>query len=702
MSTAELDLPRCSMEVQTPDLERLCASRAVPPRLPYFRWKRLLDTAAALVLLVPGLPLIGLLVVLVRITSRGPGIYRQRRVGRGGRVFTIYKIRTMHADAENDEGAQWSRPGDPRITRVGRVLRKVHLDELPQLFNVLLGQMSLVGPRPERPEFVWVLADQIPGYADRLAILPGVTGLAQINLPPDTDLASVRRKQVLDLEYARTANFWLDLRMMACTSLRIIGISGAHAIRLARVQRIVRLPDDQFDEHGRLIGNGHPRAGMTPAALHSEALRKALVKYGDTLPADQAQLRDQVTQLLHGEPGVRSQESGVSEESVVSCQLSVVNEESVVSEDLGVRGQKAGVRVGVLTQGRPATSNYQLATTPPGIFTVDVEDYFHVTAFEEHISRDSWDDFAARVVPNTQRILDLLARHHVHGTFFVLGWVAKRYPDLVRQIHAAGHEIGSHGMWHRRIYHQTPDEFRRNVQESRDLLTDIIGERVTAYRAPTFSITEDSLWAWEILAKEGFEVDCSVFPIHHDRYGIPGAEPAAHRITTRAGLLWEVPSTTRRLARFNIPVSGGGYFRLMPLWWTRRHLRAAHRASGRPFIFYVHPWELDPGQPRLKVGTRLSRARHYVNLASTERKVDRLLRHFRFGRLDHAVSRLGPHENCPLGDAPIHPLPLAASPSPNGKGRKSPMAFHPACAQCPHYRSNGQPACQAPVFQVRS
>ncbi len=221
----------------------------------YFRWKGILDRVLAAALLIPGLPLIGLLVLLVRLTSRGPGLYRQVRVGQGGRTFKIYKIRTMALDAEAGTGPTWSGEDDPRITAVGRVLRKLHLDELPQLFNVLKGEMSLVGPRPERPEFVHVLAKEIPGYVNRLTVPPGVTGLAQINLPPDTDLDSVRRKLVLDLEYGKRAGVLLDTRMLLCTSMRLLGFSGDLAAHVMKLHREVTLP-------GR---NGSSRTSAVPA-----------------------------------------------------------------------------------------------------------------------------------------------------------------------------------------------------------------------------------------------------------------------------------------------------------------------------------------------------------------------------------------------------------------------------------------------------
>ena len=207
----------------------------------------------------------------------------------------------------------------------------------------------------------------------------------------------------------------------------------------------------------------------------------------------------------------------------------------------------------------------QDSTTIVNAFTVDVEDYFQVSAFEKHIPRDQWDRWESRVEANTHRMLQLLDRHGVKATFFVLGWLGERYPQLVRDIHSCGHEIGSHGYWHRLIYRQSPAEFRADLRRSRDVLQDAIGQPVTAHRAASFSITKQSLWALEILVEEGFLVDSSIFPVRHDRYGIPGAEPRLHRLTTTAGYLWEFPPSVVRFAGLNVPVGGGGYFRLYPL-----------------------------------------------------------------------------------------------------------------------------------------
>jgi len=280
-------------------------------------------------------------------------------------------------------------------------------------------------------------------------------------------------------------------------------------------------------------------------------------------------------------------------------------------------------------------------------FTVDVEDYFQVSGFERHISRAHWDHHESRVVRNTYRVLSLLSRHNVRATFFVLGWVADRYPRLVREIHECGHQVGSHSYWHRLVYQQTPEEFRDDLRHSRQVIEDAIGAEITAYRAPSFSITASSLWAMDILAEEGFRIDSSVFPVHHDRYGIPGAPRQPHRIQTPAGPLWEFPPSVCRFLGWNVPVSGGGYFRLYPLRWTLRCVARIH-ATGMPFLFYVHPWELDPEQPRLRLGSPGTRFRHYVNLGENERKLDALLRTVRFGPLTDAIghgeTRLPCHE----------------------------------------------------------
>jgi polysaccharide deacetylase family protein (PEP-CTERM system associated) len=263
--------------------------------------------------------------------------------------------------------------------------------------------------------------------------------------------------------------------------------------------------------------------------------------------------------------------------------------------------------------------------------TVDVEDYYHVSAFENSIPRSSWDRYESRVAASTEKVLSLLARVNVRGTFFILGWVADREPGLVRTIQRAGHEIGCHGYWHRLVYQQTPSAFRADLRRARDVLEHVTGRAVRAYRAPSFSITRQSLWALDILVEEGFQIDSSIYPTRHDRYGLPGAPPWPHRIACPAGELLEFPLPVYRRLGFPLPIGGGGYLRLYPYRFTRHGLRAIN-CQGRPFAVYVHPWELDPEHPRLGMG--LFRAfRHYVNLHRTAERLTGLLRDFSFGPL---------------------------------------------------------------------
>lgn len=271
-------------------------------------------------------------------------------------------------------------------------------------------------------------------------------------------------------------------------------------------------------------------------------------------------------------------------------------------------------------------------------FTVDVEDYFQVQAFAGRISRSQWESYPSRVVENTHAVLRLLDRAQVPGTFFILGWVAERFPGLVRDIHTAGHEIGSHSYWHRLIYEMTPEEFRDDLRRSTEAIGSVTGEAVVSFRAPCFSITRESLWALDILAEEGYRYDSSVFPVYHDHYGIPNAEPFPHRIECRAGTLCEFPPSVYRFWTLNLPVAGGGYFRLYPAWFSIYCLDRINRGAGEPFMFYIHPWELDPDQPRLPASLK-SRFRHYQNLRTTVKKLERLLGTFRFGTLTGSWSQ---------------------------------------------------------------
>jgi len=278
-------------------------------------------------------------------------------------------------------------------------------------------------------------------------------------------------------------------------------------------------------------------------------------------------------------------------------------------------------------------------------FTVDVEDYYQVSAFEDQIARADWPNYPARVVDNTRRLLDLLDEHATKATFFILGWTARQFPHLVAQIRDRGHELGSHGFWHRLIYTQSPAEFRADLRDSLTAIEDAAGVRATCYRAPSFSITRQSEWALEILVEEGIEIDSSIYPIYHDRYGMPDSEPRIHRRETKSGSIVEFPPTVLQTRLGNIPVSGGGYFRLYPLRFTVACMRRVVR-DRRPFMFYVHPWEIDPEQPRLR-SSRVKTWRHRVNLKSNYAKLESLLGVFSFAPVSVAIEALETVE--PLG-----------------------------------------------------
>lgn len=269
--------------------------------------------------------------------------------------------------------------------------------------------------------------------------------------------------------------------------------------------------------------------------------------------------------------------------------------------------------------------------------TIDVEEHFQVHAFEKVVKRADWDHYPSRVVANTRRVLRLLAAHDVQATFFVLGWVADRYPDLVKEIADGGHEIATHGYWHELVYRQTPQEFAADLCRSLEAIGRAFKEQQPAgYRAPAFSITRQSLWALDILRDHSIVYDSSIFPLAaHDRYGIKNADRFASQ--ARGGL-WEFPVSTIRLGRQNWPVAGGGYFRLFPLWVTRQAIRHLN-GQQQPAVIYLHPWEFDPDQPRIPKAPLLSRFRHYTNIDKTEGRLRTLLDEFSFAPIRQAFGR---------------------------------------------------------------
>lgn len=293
-------------------------------------------------------------------------------------------------------------------------------------------------------------------------------------------------------------------------------------------------------------------------------------------------------------------------------------------------GRGVGVREAAPQPG-PVLASRQSSIT--NALTIDVEDWFQVSALAPHIERAHWEQAHCRVEANVERLLAALERHRAHATFFTLGWIAQRYPALVRSIVAAGHELASHGYGHLRATEQTRAEFAQDVHRAKALLEDIGGVAVMGYRAPSFSIGPSNLWAFDVLHEVGYRYSSSVYPVRHDHYGMPEAPRTP--FVTACGLI-EVPLSTVRLAGRNWPAGGGGWFRLLPYRVSRALIRNVNRRLGQPAIFYLHPWEIDPQQPRVPGVSLKTRVRHYINLNRTQARLHRLLADFRWDRLDQA------------------------------------------------------------------
>lgn len=280
-----------------------------------------------------------------------------------------------------------------------------------------------------------------------------------------------------------------------------------------------------------------------------------------------------------------------------------------------------------------------------GAMTVDVEDYFQVAAFAKQVQREDWGNYPCRVERNVDRILHIFADSGVSATFFTLGWIAERYPNMVRRIVDEGHELASHGYEHVKIHSQAPEEFRLDIRKTKAILEDIGGHKVRGYRAASFSVDRRSLWAFDILAEEGHEYSSSVYPIKHDHYGMPEASRFAFR-PCDSNRLVEVPISTLNLFNRNLPSGGGGYFRLLPYAVSRWSLRRISEKDQQPAVFYFHPWELDPTQPRFTDAPWRSRFRHYVNLDKMEQRLRAVLRDFRWDRMDRVFLSTASGEAC--------------------------------------------------------
>ena len=271
-------------------------------------------------------------------------------------------------------------------------------------------------------------------------------------------------------------------------------------------------------------------------------------------------------------------------------------------------------------------------------FTIDVEDYFQVSAFGQAVSPDNWDSFELRVEQNTHKILNICDEIGIKGTFFTLGWVAQRVPQLVKEISQRGHEIASHGYSHQLIYKQTPEVFKKETVDSKSILEDLAQTEVVGYRAASYSITRKSLWALDILSDAGFKYDSSIFPVHHDTYGIPDSPQKPYHIKTQSGAsLIEFPLSAAPLGKLRMPVAGGGYFRLYPYWMFDSLVKRFMKETDAPYVFYLHPWEVDPDQPRIEASL-LSKFRHYNNLDKCETRLKKFLRAHQFTTMQEVLN----------------------------------------------------------------
>ena len=270
--------------------------------------------------------------------------------------------------------------------------------------------------------------------------------------------------------------------------------------------------------------------------------------------------------------------------------------------------------------------------------TIDVEDYFQVSAFAPYIARSEWGERECRVERNVDRLLEILSAHDTKATFFTLGWIAERYPELIRRIVREGHELASHGYGHQRASDLSEGEFLEDIRRAKGILEDIGGQEVSGYRAPSFSIGPANLWAFDCLSHAGHRYSSSIYPIRHDHYGMPDAPRFAYRVKPE---LLEVPITTLRVFRRNLPSSGGGYFRLLPYPVSRWMIKRVHEVDRQAAVFYCHPWEFDAGQPRIAGIDARTRFRHYVNIDRMEQRLVELLADFKWGRMDDIFLKAG-------------------------------------------------------------
>lgn len=628
--------------------------------------KRIVDLAIGLfgtVVFVLAWPVLAL---LIKLESKGPAIYSQTRVGRdrraaskkggdrqngkggdrrmrdalppgterrwndrrkqdvGGKLFTIYKFRTMRIDAEKAGPQLCGKGGDSRVTRIGNILRKLHLDELPQFWNVLKGDMSFIGPRPERPHFTVRYAETVPSFMERTrGMKPGILGLAQIVNGYDEGVESVIRKTQFDLAYrASLVSFssWIRVESWIFVNTFLYYATGKP---LAQTGRLPAFANTTAGAAAAAVSVA-VSAPLAMAAKLSAAAGLDSTGAAGVLPADAVVEPSPLGASVLDNLGAKHSDTGLT--------MALVRHRDTLKPTLVLVKNHAESDLRV---DRPSRKTEDTAAAPAPVknfFTIDVECWFH--AHNLNIPKSTWDSQPTKIVENVRRILDLLKARNAKATFFTLGYVADRFPEVVRMIDEAGHEVGTHGYMHDKITDMTPYEFEKDLDRSLNALSKRTSRRIIGHRASNFSVVQDTLWALDILAQYGIEYDSSIFPVERERYGIPDyPNRMPHTVHLSGGRsITEVPMSTLNLGPKALPISGGGYLRLYPYTVTDLFIRRRN-SQGLPAMVYFHPWEIDSTQARIKTGL-IKSFQHYVNLDTTESKLDRLLARHAFTSME--------------------------------------------------------------------
>jgi exopolysaccharide biosynthesis polyprenyl glycosylphosphotransferase/polysaccharide deacetylase family protein (PEP-CTERM system associated) len=562
---------------------------------------RTISLVTSVIGLIALAPLLGLIALAITLDSPGPVFFVQARAGRHGRDFRLIKFRTMRPASR--ETSEWAGDNDDRVTRIGKWLRKFRLDELPQFLNILRGDMNLVGPRPHPVSNYQLFIENIPYYALRSGVRPGVTGWAQVRYGYANNLEEETEKMRYDLYYIKHLSLWFDLRILLDTVKIILFGRGSTAPDAYRADVPVDAARDALSRetngasHERRVSGGSPSQSIGGLEPEANGVPSPTRDQSHSLPA-----------ATYGTIGAvrapRPQLGGAG-----GTDLRAVSRHGTDGQARNANERQAG----------RAASRGAMAS----LLTFDVEEWFQVENLRAVFPRANWESVPRRVVRATQVILDLLAERQLRATFFILGWVTEREPALVSEIAKRGHEIAAHGYGHVLPMQLTSMEFRNDVLRARKILEDLTGKPVVGYRAPSFNLNHEHL---AILAECGYRYDSSVHPFTlHDRYarlddlGKP-LRPGVYR--TNGGIT-ELALPVERFGWLQLPISGGGYFRLYPGALFRRLVGRAIVRDGH-HIMYLHSWEFDPEMPRVKVRGG-ARFRHYNNLARTLPRMRKLV-----------------------------------------------------------------------------